>query len=307
MPDCAAALRGRARQRHCWRDRPQEPETAPHDRRSQRAAGYWVRAVDRYSVHCKRGRRILSGCSRAPTTPQADASSWVTTRTIFASTPSPIVFSSVTAKAALRSLILRTGPKLPILPPAAHLEAFQIDRATGRLYANVPDGRHIAVVDIASSRQIGSWTPAVSALNFPMVFDEASSQIVVGTRRPSRLIALASDGASAALLDICDDTDDVFLDTKRRRFLATVSWCSEGISGYRLAVATRGLHGLAGIPDDFRGTHFCFSIPRWTGCLSPFARLRGNRLQSGFIVPPLESEAGNDRQNAFQTSRVVVR
>ena len=51
-----------------------------------------------------------------------------------------------------------------------------------------------------------------------MVLDEASSQVVAGFRRPSKLVALASDGAFAAFLDICDDTDDVFLDAKRHRF-----------------------------------------------------------------------------------------
>jgi YVTN family beta-propeller protein len=107
----------------------------------------------------------------------------------------------------------------------AHPEGFQIDRVTGRLYANVPDDRHIAVVDIGASRQIGSWALHGVRSNFPMVFDEMSSQVVVGVRRPSKLIALASDGAFAAFLDICDDTDDVFLDAKRRRFYVS---CGEG-------------------------------------------------------------------------------
>lgn len=107
----------------------------------------------------------------------------------------------------------------------AHPEGFQIDRATGRLYANVPDGRHIAVVDIGASRQIGSWTVQGARSNFPMVVDEASNQVVAGFRRPSRLVALALDGTIAATHDICDDADDVFVDARRRRFYVS---CGEG-------------------------------------------------------------------------------
>ncbi len=111
-----------------------------------------------------------------------------------------------------------TRAKVADIALKAHPEGFQIDRVAGRLYANVPDDRHIAVVDIGAAKQIGSWMLRDARSNFPMAFDDATKQVVAGFRRPSRLIAFAPDGARAAFLDICDDTDDVFLDAKRRRF-----------------------------------------------------------------------------------------
>ena len=99
----------------------------------------------------------------------------------------------------------------------AHPEGFQIDPGSGRLYANIPDARHIAVVDVNASRQIGSWTFPGARSNFPMVFDEATKQVVAVFRRPARLVSFAPDGAVAAFLEICDDSDDVFIDAKRHR------------------------------------------------------------------------------------------
>ena len=107
----------------------------------------------------------------------------------------------------------------------AHPEGFQIDRPGSRLYANVPDARHIAVVDLNASRQIDSWTLRSARSNFPMAFDEATKQVVAVFRRPARLVSFAPDGAVAASLDTCDDSDDVFVDAKRRRLYVS---CGDG-------------------------------------------------------------------------------
>ena len=116
--------------------------------------------------------------------------------------------------------------KLADIALKAHPEGFQIDSGAGRLYANVPDARHIAVVDIGAARQVGSWTPRDARSNFPMAFDDAAKQAVAVFRRPAKLVSFASDGSSAALLDTCDDSDDVFVDAKRRRLYVS---CGEGL------------------------------------------------------------------------------
>jgi DNA-binding beta-propeller fold protein YncE len=119
-----------------------------------------------------------------------------------------------------------TRVKVADIALKAHPESFQIDRAAGRLYANVPDARHIAVVDIAASRQIGSWMSPATRSNFPMALDPASGQVVAGFRSPPKLIAFAANGTVAAALDICGDTDDVFADPARRRFYVS---CGDGV------------------------------------------------------------------------------
>jgi YVTN family beta-propeller protein len=115
--------------------------------------------------------------------------------------------------------------KLADIALKAHPEGFQIDPGSGRLFANVPDAGHIAVVDMNASRQIGTWTFPGARSNFPMAFDDATKQVAAVFRRPAKLVSFASDGSSAALLDTCDDSDDVFIDAKRRRFYVS---CGEG-------------------------------------------------------------------------------
>jgi hypothetical protein len=101
---------------------------------------------------------------------------------------------------------------------AAHPESFQLDATTGRVFVNVPDTGHIAVVDLAAGKQIASWTvPGLSA-NFPLAIDGSGTAVATVFRHPSRLVLLdTKTGAAMQQLDTCGDADDVFFDTKRRR------------------------------------------------------------------------------------------
>jgi YVTN family beta-propeller protein len=109
----------------------------------------------------------------------------------------------------------------------AHPESFRLDPSHGRIFVNVPDAAEIAVVDIASGRQIGGWPTHDARANFPMAFDSETRQVLVAFRRPARLMAFgADDGSVRANLDLCDDADDVFVDARRRRVYVS---CGEGV------------------------------------------------------------------------------
>ena len=101
---------------------------------------------------------------------------------------------------------------------AAHPESFQLDAASGRMFANVPDGGHIAVVDLAAAKQIAKWTvPGLSA-NFPLAIDGSGMAVAAVFRRPAKLVLLdTKTGTATQHLDTCGDADDVFFDAKRRR------------------------------------------------------------------------------------------
>ncbi len=135
-------------------------------------------------------------------------------------------------------MIPQSRAKVADIALKAHPEGFQIDRASGQLYANVPDARHIAVVDVSAAKQIGGWTPDGARSNFPMAFDEATKQIVAVFRRPARLVSFAQEGAVAASLDTCGDSDDVFSDATRHRLYVS---CGEGF----VDVVDRSDAGLA--------------------------------------------------------------
>jgi len=108
----------------------------------------------------------------------------------------------------------------------AHPEGFQLDPSAGRAYVNMPDAGQIAVVDLTTGKQVASWRVSGLRGNFPMALDGAEAVLATAFRHPARLALLdAKNGNVTANLATCDDADDVFFDTKRRR--VTVS-CGDG-------------------------------------------------------------------------------
>ncbi|MBV9203332.1 MAG: hypothetical protein JOY83_27050 [Alphaproteobacteria bacterium] len=108
----------------------------------------------------------------------------------------------------------------------AHPEGFQIDEIGARAFVNVPEAYEIAVGDLAAPGANGSWPTQGLRSNFPMAFDRDAHRVLVVFRSPPALLALAAeDGHAVSKLDTCGDSDDVFVDTKRRRIYIS---CGEG-------------------------------------------------------------------------------
>jgi DNA-binding beta-propeller fold protein YncE len=157
--------------------------------------------------------------------------------------------------AANRVYIGYGGGALAVIDPAthakigdirlkAHPEAFQIDAAQGRIFANVPDAGQIAVIDRAAGKQIASWPMRDAAANFPMAINNEAHLVIVAFRAPARLMAFAQDGAVVASVPSCGDADDVFVDTKRQRLYVS---CGEGVVDV-LQRSGAGYQRIAGIP-----------------------------------------------------------
>ncbi|MGK9167697.1 hypothetical protein KXR53_15435 [Inquilinus limosus] len=109
---------------------------------------------------------------------------------------------------------------------AAHPESFQFDPQAGRVFVNLPDARQIAVIDLASRRQVASWTVPGLRSNFPMALDERAAALAVVYRDPPRLVLLnPKAGAVIQSLETCGDADDVFFDAKRQRIYVS---CGDG-------------------------------------------------------------------------------
>jgi DNA-binding beta-propeller fold protein YncE len=117
----------------------------------------------------------------------------------------------------------------------AHPEGFQLDPTSRRVFVNLPEARQIAVVDLATGRQVASWRVPGFRANFPMALDTQGTVIATVFRSPPQLVLLdAKSGAVTLGLEICSDADDVFFDTKRRRIYVS---CGEGV----VDVLQRGL------------------------------------------------------------------
>lgn len=120
-----------------------------------------------------------------------------------------------------------TKAKTADIPLEGHPEGFQLAPQAGRIFVNVPDARHIAVIDVASGKQTEAWPTRDAEANFPMALDSEAAQVLVGFRGPARLMAFdASQGQVLANVELCGDTDDIFADAKRGRVYVS---CGAGV------------------------------------------------------------------------------
>jgi DNA-binding beta-propeller fold protein YncE len=113
------------------------------------------------------------------------------------------------------------GKQIGSIKLSAHPEAFELEKDGRRIFVNVPNSRHVAVIDRDKGQVIARWQTDLAFGNFPMALDEANDRLFVGCRLPSKLVVLNTEsGKVVAKIDISGDPDDIFYDTKRHRIYA---------------------------------------------------------------------------------------
>jgi DNA-binding beta-propeller fold protein YncE len=113
------------------------------------------------------------------------------------------------------------GKRVGSIKLAAHPEAFVLEKAGRRIFVNVPNASHVAVIDRDKREVTARWKTDGASANFPMAFDEANHRLFIGCRNPAKLLVLNTDsGDVVTTVDISGDPDDVFYDAKRRRLYA---------------------------------------------------------------------------------------
>lgn len=109
---------------------------------------------------------------------------------------------------------------------AGHPESFQIEQTGGRIFVNVPDAHHIAVIDRLNRVVTETWSVQKYEGNFPMALDEPNHRLFLGYRKPARLVVLdTTRGKAVADSEISGDVDDLFYDAKHKRLYLA---CGEG-------------------------------------------------------------------------------
>jgi len=104
---------------------------------------------------------------------------------------------------------------------SAHPEAFELEKNGKRIFVNVPNARHVAVIDQDKGEVIAKWKTDLAFGNFPMALDETNHRLFVGCRIPSKLVVLNTDsGTVVTKIGISDDPDEIFYDSKRHRIYA---------------------------------------------------------------------------------------
>ncbi len=113
------------------------------------------------------------------------------------------------------------GKQIGSIKLSAHPEAFELEKNGKRIFVNVPNSRHVAVIDHDKGEVVATWKTDLAFGNFPMALDEANHRLFIGCRMPSKLVVLDTEsGNVVAKIDISGDTDDVFYDSKRHRIYA---------------------------------------------------------------------------------------
>ncbi len=116
--------------------------------------------------------------------------------------------------------------KVADIPLKAHPESFRLASAGPEIFVNVPDAGEIAVVDRKAGKQVATWNTGDLRSNYPLALDDGG-QVLAVFRHPARLAVFrASDGSRLQALETCGDSDDLFVDAKRRRVYVT---CGEGV------------------------------------------------------------------------------
>ncbi|HZR05432.1 MAG TPA: YncE family protein [Candidatus Udaeobacter sp.] len=113
------------------------------------------------------------------------------------------------------------GRQIRSIKLSAHPEAFELEKNGKRIFVNVPDSRHVAVIDREKGEVVTTWKTDLAFGNFPMALDDANRRLFIGCRLPPKLVVLNTEaGEVVAKIDISGDPDDVFYDSQRRRIYA---------------------------------------------------------------------------------------
>ena len=121
-------------------------------------------------------------------------------------------------KGALGALDVTTNTRAGDVKLDAHPESLQLEKSGPRIYVNVPNAGHVAVVNRQKKTVEAKWRVTAAAANYPMALDESNHRLFLGCRKPPRILVFdTGSGKMVAEMPIAGDTDDLFYDAKRKR------------------------------------------------------------------------------------------
>ena len=72
------------------------------------------------------------------------------------------------------------GKQVGSIKLSAHPEAFEVEKNGRRIFVNVPNSRHVAVVDRDKGQVTAKWQTDLAFGNFPMAIDEVNRRLLSG-------------------------------------------------------------------------------------------------------------------------------
>jgi DNA-binding beta-propeller fold protein YncE len=119
---------------------------------------------------------------------------------------------------ALGEIDAATGKRSGDVKLEGHPESFQLEASGPRIFVNVPDAGHLAVIDRDRRAVVAKWPIEGARANFPMALDEADHRLFITCRRPAQVMVFdTGSGRLVARLPVVGDADDMFYDAARKR------------------------------------------------------------------------------------------
>ena len=119
-------------------------------------------------------------------------------------------------KGMLMSIKPDIDPKTGTIDAPIDLEGapeFLSSDGTGKVYVNLMDKNEVAVVDMRARRVVARWPVAPGGAPVGMTIDTARRRLLIGCRKPQKLIVMSTDnGKVLADLPIGDHVDAVKID-----------------------------------------------------------------------------------------------
>jgi hypothetical protein len=93
----------------------------------------------------------------------------------------------------------------------------QFELAGNRIYVNVPEANHIAVVDRRKMTVVEKWPVNEAKGNVPMGADPGHERLFIGCEPGKLVVFKTRSGKAVASVDINPEPDSVYYDAKRKR------------------------------------------------------------------------------------------
>ncbi len=112
--------------------------------------------------------------------------------------------------------------------PGNNLESMVVDDGRGRLYVNVRDQKHIAVIDLKTKQIVATWTAPDMNRNTSLTLDPAAGRLFVAGRNPGLLYVFdVNSGQVVSKMPCVNVNDDMTWDPAMKRLYISGS---EGLS-----------------------------------------------------------------------------
>jgi DNA-binding beta-propeller fold protein YncE len=108
--------------------------------------------------------------------------------------------------------------------PGNNLESMVVDDAHGRLYVNVRDKKHIAVVDLKTKQVVNTWTTPDMNRNTALTLDPVAGRLFVAGRNPGILYVFdVTTGKVVSQMSCVNVNDDMTWDPAMKRLYVSGS------------------------------------------------------------------------------------